>query len=78
MLFVDCTASGSLLRLKRDESGEYVGSISAGNRILLFVNGKHIESATDNSYQAGHIGIYTDSVTKTVEVLFHQAQVWQV
>jgi len=49
-----------------------------GNRISLFVNGKYIESTTDNSYQAGQIGVYTDSDAGNVEAIFHQAQVWNV
>jgi hypothetical protein len=49
-----------------------------GNRISLFVNKKYIESITDNSYQAGQIGIYTDSDAGNVEASFHQAQVWNV
>jgi len=48
------------------------------NRIALFINGKYIESTTDNSYQAGQIGVYTDSDAEGVEAFFHQAQVWNV
>ena len=46
-----------------------------GDCISLLANRKYIESATDNSYQAGQMGIYTDSVTENVEVFFRQAQV---
>lgn len=49
-----------------------------GNRITLFINGKYIQSTTNNSYQAGQIGVYTDSDAGNVEASFHQAQVWNV
>jgi hypothetical protein len=52
--------------------------LAQGNRLSLFINGKYIESTTDNSYQAGQIGVYVDSDAGNVEAGFHQAQVWNV
>jgi hypothetical protein len=49
-----------------------------GNRISLFINRKYVESTTDTSYQAGQIGVYTDSDSGSVEAFFHQAQVWNI
>jgi hypothetical protein len=42
------------------------------------VNKQYVDSASDNSYTSGQIGVYTDSDASDVEAIFGDVEVWKL
>ncbi len=53
--------------------------IARGSSISLYINHHYIASASDDTYQAGQIGLFGGSTsTAQADVLFQHVQVWKV
>jgi hypothetical protein len=52
--------------------------LAQGDIISLFINGKYVDSVTDNTYHSGQVGIYVDSDADVVEGVFKDLQVWKL
>jgi hypothetical protein len=52
--------------------------MAQGETITLLINGKYVDSAMDNTYHAGQVGIYVDSDASSVEGIFSYLQVWKL
>ncbi len=55
-----------------------LSAIVQGSSIYLFVNHKYVDSASDDTYLSGQIGVYTDSDSNEVEAIFQNAEVWKL
>ena len=42
------------------------------------MNHKYVDSASDDTYLSGQIGVYTDSDLNEVEAIFQNAEVWKL
>jgi hypothetical protein len=52
--------------------------IARGHTLYLYVNQQFLDDIVDKSYDAGRIGVYTDSDDEVVEASFHNARVWKL
>lgn len=52
--------------------------IARGNTFNLYINKQYVDSASDNTYASGVIGVYVDSDTSGTTAYFHNAEVWRL
>ncbi|HLZ63649.1 MAG TPA: family 16 glycoside hydrolase [Ktedonosporobacter sp.] len=52
--------------------------IAQGGTFYLYINKQFVTSASDTSYSAGAIGVYSENVTNPTEVAFSNLRVWQL
>ena len=48
------------------------------NMLQFYVNNQLVDSAIDNSYNQGEIGVVADDINNTTEVAFSNAMVWNL
>ncbi len=52
--------------------------IARGNTFNLYINKQYVDSASDNTFASGVIGVYVDSDTSGTSAYFHNAEVWRL
>lgn len=52
--------------------------IAQGRELYMYVNQQFVFKVTDDTYQSGQIGVFTDSDASGTEIQFRSAQVWQL
>jgi len=55
-----------------------VAVVARGSMFDLYVNGRKINSARDDSYTEGVISLFADDVSNATEVVYSTARVWTV
>ncbi|MBA7617235.1 hypothetical protein ES703_24547 [subsurface metagenome] len=56
--------------IKEGNSTNHLKVVCRGSQIEVYVNGHHLTSATDNSFNEGYIGVIATSVEPDIEVAF--------
>ncbi|MGD0355565.1 MAG: TIR domain-containing protein [Dehalococcoidia bacterium] len=64
-----------LAGVKKDNSFNRLEVVCTGDQIELFCNGSHLETATDNSFSQGLVGIIANAVTPPATAIFDNFKV---
>ncbi|HLZ63650.1 MAG TPA: hypothetical protein VKR06_42495, partial [Ktedonosporobacter sp.] len=71
-------AGSSTLILQGLNMTNQIAVIARGATINLYINGKYLTSVSDPTLKAGEIGVIADDTSNPTEVVYSQAQVWNL
>jgi eukaryotic-like serine/threonine-protein kinase len=69
------SSSSSAIKTGLNQSN-LLAIVAIGNKFDLYVNRQHIDSASDNTYQQGYIGLRASYYNSTVEVVYSNIKAW--
>jgi hypothetical protein len=52
--------------------------VARGNTIFMYINKQFVASASDDTYTAGHIGVFASDDTVPSDAAFSKVQVWKL
>lgn len=52
--------------------------VARGSNLYFYANGQYIDSASDNTFTSGKIGVFGEDATNPTDAAFTNAQVWQL
>jgi hypothetical protein len=71
--------SGSSSHIKQSQNQtNTVTVVARGGNIYFYINGQYLDSASNNMFTSGKIGVFAESNTNPTDVAFSNAQVWQL
>ena len=87
-LYLSVDSTGTYDQLLRSGSSSFfktglnqtnlIAIVASGSNIYLYVNKQYVTSASDSTYNSGQIGVLAGDTTVPTEVMFRNAQVWNV
>jgi len=71
--------SGSSSHIKQGQNQtNTVTVVARGGNIYFYINGQYLDSASNNMFTSGKIGVFAESNTNSTDVAFSNAEVWQL
>ena len=52
--------------------------VARGGNIYFYINGQYLDSASNNMFTSGNVGVFAESNTNPTDVAFTNAKVWQL